>query len=154
HYVGTASAGAHYFVDEPVTEEEISSLRDPTAPPPASSRRALPLEDEPSTMVARYLFPTEKFRGEWKRHWVQLAKAIGIGVLATFVMGYGSGWVAKHNADSLVTIAMLAYAAVLGWIAWRVTDWYFDRFILTNKRVMVISGVITRNVAMMPLLRV
>lgn len=154
HFVGTA--GAYYVVDEPVTiaEDELLGLREPGAPPSGSSRRALPLEDEASTMVARYLFPTEKFRGEWKRHWVQLAMEIGIGVAATFVIGYATGWLAKHNQDSLVTVAILAYAAILGWIAWRVTDWWFDRFILTNKRVMVVSGVITRNVAMMPLLRV
>src|SRR6266511_537698 len=130
HFIGTA--GAYYVVDEPVSIAE----------------------DEPSAMVARYLFPTEKFRGKWKRHWVQLAKEIGIGVAATFIMGYATGWLAKHNADSLVTVAILVYAAVLSWIAWRVGDWWFDRFILTNKRVMVVSGIITRNVAMMPLLRV
>src|SRR6266542_1705994 len=154
HFIGTA--GAYYVVDEPVTiaEDELAGLRAPTGPPLASTRRALPLEDEPSAMVARYLFPTEKFRGEWKRHWVQLAKEIGIGVAATFIMGYATGWLAKHNADSLVTVAILVYAAVLSWIAWRVGDWWFDRFILTNNRVMVVSGIITRNVAMMPLLRV
>jgi membrane protein YdbS with pleckstrin-like domain len=153
-YVGAAS-GAYYVVDEPITEEEVAGLsRAPSGPSLLSTRRALPLEEEPSTMVSRYLFPTEKFRGEWKRHWVQLAKEIGIGILATFVMGYATGWLAKHNLDSLVTIAILIYALVLGWIAWQVTDWYFDRFILTNKRVMVVSGVVTRNVAMMPLLRV
>ena len=37
---------------------------------------------------------------------------------------------------------------------WRVADWWFDRFILTNKRVMVVKGLVTRNVGMMPLLRV
>jgi membrane protein YdbS with pleckstrin-like domain len=154
HFVGTA--GAYYVVDEPVTiaEDELAGLRMPTGPALTSTRRALPLEDEPSAMVARYLFPTEKFRGEWKRHWVQLAKEIAIGVAATFIMGYATGWLAKHNADSMVTVAILVYAAILGWIAWQVTDWWFDRFILTNKRVMVVSGVVTRNVAMMPLLRV
>ena len=42
----------------------------------------------------------------------------------------------------------------MGWVIWRVVDWWFDRFILTNKRVMVVGGLITRKVAMMPLLRV
>ena len=44
--------------------------------------------------------------------------------------------------------------AVMGWVAWKVFDWYFDRFILPNKRVMVVNGIVTRKVAMMPLLRV
>jgi hypothetical protein len=45
----------------------------------------LPLEDEPSTLVARYLFPTERYRGEWKRHWIHLTNHLLIGVAATFV---------------------------------------------------------------------
>jgi membrane protein YdbS with pleckstrin-like domain len=157
HFVGTAPPAGEYFADGEqlrIEEDELAGLRSPAAAPVMSTRRALPLEEEPSTIVARYLFPTEKFRGEWKRHWIQLAREIAIGVVATFVIGYATGWLAKHNADAMVTVAILAYAAILGWVAWQVTDWYFDRFILTNKRVMVVSGVVTRNVAMMPLLRV
>ena len=30
---------------------------------------------EPSDLVRRYLFPTEKFRGEWRRHWIHLVEA-------------------------------------------------------------------------------
>ena len=29
------------------------------------------------------------------------------------------------------------------WAAWRVGDWWFDRFILTNKRVMLMHGILT-----------
>src|SRR5512139_2007538 len=41
---------------------------------------------EPSDLVRRYLFPTEKFRGEWRRHWIHLVKRLSLGVLATFVL--------------------------------------------------------------------
>jgi len=153
----SASGGAYYVVEEPVslTEEELAGLRGAAAPPPLlSTRRVLPLEDEPSAVVQRYLFPTEKFRGEWKRHWIQLAKEIGIGLLATLAMGYATGYMAKHNIPSGVTIVILVWLLVMLWVCWRVGDWWFDRFILTNKRVMVVNGIITRNVAMMPLLRV
>src|SRR5215510_3500794 len=52
-------------------------------------RAMMPIpEQEPSDLVRRYLFPTEKFRGEWRRHWVHLARNLAIGVLATFVLGY------------------------------------------------------------------
>jgi membrane protein YdbS with pleckstrin-like domain len=149
--------GAYYVVDEPMplTEEELAGLRGEGAPPPLlSTRRVLPLEDEPSSVVARYLFPTEKFRGEWKRHWIQLIKEISIGLGATLVMGYLTGFLAKHNARELLTVVLLLWAAVMIWVIWRVADWWFDRFILTNKRVMVVKGLVTRNVGMMPLLRV
>jgi hypothetical protein len=37
---------------------------------------------------------------------------------------------------------------------WGIADWYYDRFVLTNKRIMEVSGIVTRKVAMMPLGRV
>ena len=72
----------------------------------------------------------------------------------TFLLGYLSGFLAKQNVDGLTTAAVLVWLGVMGWVGWKVADWYFDRFILTNKRVMVVNGIITRKVAMMPLLRV
>ena len=59
----------------------------------------LPLEDEPSSLVARYLFPTERYRGEWKRHWIHLTTPLLIGAGATFVLGYLSGFLAKQDVD-------------------------------------------------------
>ena len=109
---------------------------------------------EPSDLVRRYLFPTEKFRGEWRRHWIHLVKKLAIGVAATFVLGYLSGYFAKQNIASGLTILVLIWIAVMGWVLWDVAEWYYDRFILTNKRVMLVNGIITRKVAMMPLLRV
>ncbi len=73
----------------------------------------------------------------------------------TFVLGYLSGFLAKQeSASGFTTIAVIVWLGVMGFVAWKVADWYFDRFILTNKRVMVVNGIITRKVAMMPLARV
>ncbi len=135
-----------------ISEDEIAGLRADAAG--MAPRRVLPLEDEPSSLVARYLFPTERYRGEWKRHWVHLVTPLLIGVVATFVLGYLSGFLAGRDVGGLTTVAVLAWFAVMGWVAWRVADWWYDRFILTNKRVMVVNGIITRQVAMMPLVRV
>lgn len=109
---------------------------------------------EPSELVRRYLFPTEKFRGEWRRHWIHLVKRLSLGVLATFILGYLAGYFAKQNVPTALTILVLVWIAVMGWVLWDVAEWYYDRFILTNKRVMLIEGIISRNVAMMPLGRV
>ena len=62
-----------------------------------------------SDLVRRYLFPTEKFRGEWRRHWIHLVKRLGIGVLATFVLGYLAGYFAKQNVTSALTILSLIH---------------------------------------------
>jgi len=108
----------------------------------------------PSDLARRYLFPTEKFRGEWRRHWIHLAKRLMIGLVATFVLGYLSGYFAKENVTSGLTLLVIIWIGVMSWVLWDVAEWYYDRFILTNKRVMLIEGILARKVAMMPLLRV
>ncbi|MGI5213264.1 PH domain-containing protein [Plantactinospora sp. CA-290183] len=152
-------AGTRGWVRDPdggpeISEEELAGLRVDASGMPLGPRRVLPLEDEPTPLVARYLFPTERYRGEWKRHKIYLATPVLVGLLATFVLGYLSGFLAVQAGGGLTTVAVLIWLAIMGWVAWRVADWYFDRFILTNKRVMVVNGIITRQVAMMPLLRV
>lgn len=137
-----------------VADEDLDGLRYDAAGMPVGPRRVLPLPDEPSPLAARYLFPTEKYRGEWRRHWIHLMPEFVIGVLATFIMGYVSGMLASKGSEPATAAVVVGWLLVLGWVAWRVMDWFFDRFILTNKRVMVVSGVVTRKVAMMPLLRV
>ncbi len=109
---------------------------------------------EPSDLVRRYLFPTEKFRGEWRRHWIQLVKRLSIGVVATLLLGYLAGYFASKQQPTALTILVIVWIAVMGWVLWDVAEWYYDRFILTNKRVMLVEGIISRNVAMMPLSRV
>ncbi|KAB1908665.1 PH domain-containing protein [Micromonospora sp. AMSO31t] len=158
-YAGEGRSGRAWIRDPeagyqnpPISEEELAGLRaDASGMAP---RRVLPMEDEPSALAARYLFPTERFRGEWKRHWVHLSTPIIVGIAATFVLGYLSGFLAGRDVGALTTVAVLLWFAVMGWVAWRVADWWYDRFILTNKRVMVVNGIITRRVAMMPLVRV
>lgn len=119
--------------------------------------RAPSVPDVPSPISARYLFPTEKYRGEWRRHWVHLMPWYIVGTLATFIMGFTSGLLMKWESgsrDTGLTITIIAWLAILGLVGWKILDWYMDRFILTNKRIMLIQGVITRSVAMMPLGRV
>jgi len=137
------------------SQDEFARLQggEPAPSVPPGSRVA-PLEDEASGHASRYLFPTEKFRGEWKRHWIQLAKEGGVAIVATIAMGYIAGWLTKHNQEQLRLAVVVIWAGVILYCAWKVADWWYDRFILTNKRVMVVSGIFTRNVAMMPLQRV
>ena len=152
-YSPSAGYGTDEYPDEyeaPVfSEEELSGLDGNAGP-----RRVLPLEDEPTVLVSRYLFPTERYRGEWKRHWIHLSTPLSIGAGATLLLGYLAGFLTRQNINGLVTAAVLIWLGVIGWVAWNVFDWYYDRFILTNKRVMVVNGIVTRRVAMMPLLRV
>src|SRR5688500_2239623 len=92
------------------SEEELAGVRFDASGVPVSSRRVLPLEDEPSNLVAKYLFPTERYRGEWKRHWVHLANHLLVGVVATFILGYLSGFLAKQEVTGLWAGAVVVWA--------------------------------------------
>jgi membrane protein YdbS with pleckstrin-like domain len=107
----------------------------------------------PSPMVARYLFTTERFCGEWRRHWSILWREMVAVVAGTFLLGYLAG-VTTMSSQLVVGAATVGWGLLLLWVAIRVGDWWFDRFVLTSRRVMVISGIVTRKVAMMPLARV
>jgi hypothetical protein len=145
--------------DEPLTfdldPEELEALTADYAP---RVRRVLPMEDEPSMLVARYLFPTERYRGEWVRHPIFLAKRTILGVGAALLAFFGIG-----NLPSYVDPADLEWlppsssywvsGGILIWAGWSLITWRFYRFVLTNKRTMVASGFFVRRVAMMPLLR-
>jgi membrane protein YdbS with pleckstrin-like domain len=114
----------------------------------------VPWDQEPSAIVSRYLFPTERFRGEWRKHWIHIIKQLAIAAGATVLTGWIAGVMAKHDQPGLVTFTLLVLLFILGWVGWQVGDWYLDRFILTNKRIMEVKGIVTKTVAMMPLLRV
>jgi membrane protein YdbS with pleckstrin-like domain len=108
----------------------------------------------PSPLVHRYLYATEKFRGEWRRHWIHLARRLSLGVIATFILGYLAGFLAKQQIAGGLTVLVLIWVSVMFWVLWQVVEWYYDRFVLTNKRIMLVEGIIARRVAMMPLARV
>src|SRR5215212_3878283 len=129
------------YVPPDFTDEELAGLGTDENGMPTGPRRVLPLEDEPSTLVARYLFPTERYRGEWKRHFIHLTTPVLVGVGVTLLLGYLSGFLAKKNVDGMTTAVVLLWLGVMGWVGWNIADWYFDRFILTNKRVMVVNGI-------------
>jgi membrane protein YdbS with pleckstrin-like domain len=143
----------------PIDPAELAGLP-PVEEQLTGVRRVSPLQEPPSDLVARYLFPTERFRGEWKRHLIHLSTPISVAVLATIGLGLLGGYLetrvdlAGLDLGWIAPLTVLAWLLVMVWAGWRVADWHFDRFILTNKRVMVVSGIITRKVAMMPLARV
>jgi membrane protein YdbS with pleckstrin-like domain len=105
----------------------------------------------PTPVVTRYLFGTEEFRGEWRRHWTFLWRELLAVSAATLLLGYLAG---TFSGGNIPTALGLLWLAVAVWATWRCAGWWWDRFVLTNKRVMMVSGLLTRRVAMMPLKRV
>ena len=120
-----------------------------------------PLQEGPSRLVARYLFPTERFRGEWRRHAIYLSTPLTVAFIATLGLGGLAGFMAGYAerttwayAGWVMPLSIGVWVLIMAWVGWRVAYWHFFRFLLTNKRIMLVQGIIARDVAMMPLLRV
>jgi membrane protein YdbS with pleckstrin-like domain len=107
-----------------------------------------------SDLVNRYLFPTERFRGEWRRHWIHIVNRLLLAVLVTFALGWVAGLLGKNDVPYGMSIAVVVWLLLVGYLMWDIVEWYVCRFVLTNKRIMLIEGVFNRTVAMMPLARV
>jgi membrane protein YdbS with pleckstrin-like domain len=130
----------------PSTQYDAAGL--PIGPPHIE-----PTTSEPSRIVSRYLFDGERYCGEWRRHWIYVARWTSVGVISPFLVGYLVG-VLGDNAGPLITVVMFAWVALLSFVGYKLVDWYYDRFVLTDKRVLTVGGLITRRVGMMPLPRV
>lgn len=100
----------------------------------------------------KYLLPSERGVIEVRRHWAILAKPVSLAILVwaaclglSFALPY-----TKWLQTSLWWIAIITLL-VLGWY---VAEWYVERLVITNKRFLLTRGILTRNVAIMPLSKV
>ncbi|SHN33271.1 PH domain-containing protein [Cryptosporangium aurantiacum] len=121
----------------------------PAPPPPPRPYRPIL---EPTRHVAQYLFDSERYCGEWRRHWIHVIRWLLALAGGTLLLGYIVG--AMQNVPYVVGAVTLLWIALLIAAGYKIGDWYFDKFVLTDKRVMLIEGIVTRKVAMMPLARV
>jgi len=114
----------------------------------------MPAGDRPAdaAIVAKYLLPAEDVRIARRRHWAVLAKPVaitGAGLLIAMVLD-----TTLPPAPYVRDIIWIAWALVLSYMIWHLIEWWFDRFIVTDARIMLVTGIVTRKVAMMPLVKV
>lgn len=100
----------------------------------------------------RYLLPSERGVIEVRRHWAILIKPVSLALLSwaicltlSFALPY-----AKWLQTGLWWIAIITLLV----LAWVVAEWYVERLVITNKRFLLTTGILTRNVAIMPLTKV
>jgi hypothetical protein len=102
--------------------------------------------------LERYLLPTETTEVLVRRHWACLARSALIGLLfvalALFIITY------LGDVGLFATSGALLLFGAIGWFGWVVADWYVERFVITDKRVLLINGLLTKRVAIMPLTKV
>jgi membrane protein YdbS with pleckstrin-like domain len=102
--------------------------------------------------LSKYLLRTERQIFAVHRHWAFLAfSALMLAIY--LVSGIAAMWL-FDRFGFLRLIALCFIVVSLAWFLWEVLDWYVERFVVTNRRVLLITGVLTRRVAIMPLIKV
>jgi membrane protein YdbS with pleckstrin-like domain len=103
--------------------------------------------------VNRYLLPNEQQVITVRRH---PAVLIGPSILTLggLLVAAVLSATALHGKDQAIAIVWLAWLVLFVWLVWRAINWAVDFFVVTSSRILLTSGVFTRNVAMIPLTKV
>jgi membrane protein YdbS with pleckstrin-like domain len=115
--------------------------------------RLVPGTDTVPNAVNKYLLPHEHQVITVRKHPAVLLRPIGVTLLGLVIAAVISTTVARHNGD-VVGFVWIVWAVLLVWLAYRVWVWSQDYFIVTSRRMLLATGVLTRKVAMMPLVKV
>ncbi|MFL6153216.1 MAG: PH domain-containing protein [Ornithinibacter sp.] len=97
-----------------------------------------------------------------RRHWAVLIGPVVKSLPVLFVGGWlllwGSGHIGSHNADAdnrfVTTVGFLVLVGVSVYLGLRGGEWWMRHFIVTNRRVLLTSGIFARTVALLPLRRI
>lgn len=110
-----------------------------------------------STAGARYygkhLLPYEEVVAAERRHWVRLLEPAA-SLVAGLVVAVYLDETLPLNAGFIRDIVWLGWLFLLVRMLYRIIEWRSDWFVATDKRVLLTYGVLTRKVAMMPLVKV
>jgi membrane protein YdbS with pleckstrin-like domain len=96
----------------------------------------------------RYLLATERRVVVVRRHPAVLLGAVAKVVLILLAGGYLYASTVVAPTQAVVVVGMIVAHV---WLLWKLARWYVDRFIVTDRRIMLVSGIVARRVAMMPM---
>lgn len=103
--------------------------------------------------LEKVLLPSERLVIGTRRSPVVLAKPVGILVLAVAL----AIWIdlnIRSGGGGLVRLGWYLALGAAAWALWHLLEWRHERFAVTDKRVLLLHGFLTRKVAMMPIQKV
>ncbi len=118
------------------------------APGPAGGSRSVWSKDAEKYLLPQEQPPVVATRRHWAVLIVPASKALP--VLAV------GGWLLLLDPDNRVTstVGLVVLLGALGYLALRVGEWWMRHFIVTNRRVLLTTGIVVRTVALLPLRRI
>ncbi|WP_433330789.1 PH domain-containing protein [Spirillospora sp. CA-294931] len=109
--------------------------------------------DSAPASVNKYLLPHETQVITVRRHPAVLMLPVGLVLGGLIVAGVLTN-VSTPESNGVINGVWWAWLLLLAWFVWRVAEWSVDYFVITNQRMLLTTGLITRKVAMMPLAKV
>ena len=103
--------------------------------------------------IERFLLPTERRVVAVRRHWARLGEP-AFSVLAGLVVLFWVDQALPLRLSPLRDLLLGGWLLLAGRLVWRVLQWREDWFVVTDRRLLVRSGLLTRRVSMMPLIKV
>jgi hypothetical protein len=103
-----------------------------------------------SKLIAKYLLPGERVVAALRRHWLALIvplSAAGGGLLLAVLLDIAL----PRRAAGARDVVWLLWSAAVWYLGWEIVNWWSDRFVVTDKRLMLVHGLFRRDVDMMPL---
>jgi membrane protein YdbS with pleckstrin-like domain len=94
--------------------------------------------------IVDYLMPQEDVVVAVRQHPIAIAKP---GLLIVAGLAAAAAVTAVGSVGSEIHL-------LLAWAAWKIIDWRYTYFIITENRLMLVTGVFSKNVGMMPLAKV
>ncbi len=86
-----------------------------------------------------------------RRHPAVLLRPVAEVFGGLVLAGLLSKWLGDNQASQALVIVWWAWLLLLIRFVWKVAEWSVDYFVVTSKRMLLTTGLITRRVAMMPL---
>ncbi|MEV8636583.1 PH domain-containing protein [Streptosporangium sp. NPDC051023] len=107
--------------------------------------------DSAPASVNRYLLPHEQQVIMVRRHPAVLLRSIAEVFGGLIIAGLLSRWFGSQGGSGALVIVWWAWLLLLIRFVWKVAEWSVDYFVVTSKRMLLTTGLITRKVDMMPL---
>lgn len=101
-------------------------------------------------LVGKYLLPAERVVVIQRRHYAAMSGPL-TAFFGGFVLALFLDIALPTSSAGARDLIWLAWSGTCFYLAWALLSWWFDRFVITNKRVMLVHGVILRQVDMMPM---
>ncbi|SDH72040.1 PH domain-containing protein [Sinosporangium album] len=107
--------------------------------------------DSAPASVNRYLLPHEHQVIMVRRHPAVLLRPVAEVLGGLILAGLLSRFFGDGGGGQALVIVWWAWLLLLIRFVWKVAEWSVDYFVVTSKRMLLTTGLITRKVAMMPL---